>query len=378
MALATKDFFRLHDDIMSQYKSFANSFVDIDDPQILEALKAYDDEKSMWPDPLIQFNPSYLEGCSLKQLVDEGLLDSKKDIIFNGFHLYKHHQRWWQFADKRPALYRILSDKKVTLVTARVSKAVAFAFVSTRQVLHEKLVVFPFEDKSYLILLQSVFHYLWAFKYCSTLGEGFCYTPEKIFGQFPFPAGFEPNREYVPEEILAAEDADEQIKQHKATLDALGEKLDNQRKAIMLKIKIGLTNLYNLYHQENLSAVSIAKTAKCSEADAEWALGEFMKMRQVQVECDTAVAAAYGWSDIALNHGFYDLEFLPENDRRRYTVCLDARKEIMTRLLKLNNDRHKQELAAGLVDDTGKLLKKSPTPKPKKKKTTTADQIELL
>ena len=92
MVLATKDFFRLHDDIMSQYKSFANSFVDIDDPQILEALKAYGDEKSMWPDPLIQFNPSYLEGCSLKQLVDEGLLDSKMDKIFNGFHLYKHQE----------------------------------------------------------------------------------------------------------------------------------------------------------------------------------------------------------------------------------------------------------------------------------------------
>ena len=199
-----------------------------------------------------------------------------------------------------------------------------------------------------------------------------------VFETFPFPAGFEPNREYVPEEILAAEDADEQIKQHKATLDALGEKLDNQRKTIMLKIKIGLTNLYNLYHQENLSAASIVKTAKCSDADAEWALGEFMKMRQVQVECDTAVAAAYGWSDIALNHGFYDLEFLPENDRRRYTVCPDARKEIMTRLLKLNNDRHKQELAAGLVDDTGRLFKKSPTTKPKKKQTTTTNQIELL
>ena len=284
--------------------------------------------------------------------------------------------KWWQYWRPRPELYKSLSGKKRTIVTARVSKSVAYAFVDPNQVLHEKLVVFPFEEGRYLAILQSIIHYLWAFKYCTTLGEGFCYTPALIFETFPFPAGFEPNREYVPEETLAKEDADEQIKQHKATLDALGEKLDNQRKAIMLKIKIGLTNLYNLYHQENLSAASIAKTAKCSDADAEWALGEFMKMRQVQVECDTAVAAAYGWSDIALNHGFYDLEFLPENDRRRYTVCPDARKEIMTRLLKLNNDRHKQELAAGLVDDTGKLLKKS-TPTKTKKKTQTTDSLTL-
>ena len=278
-------------------------------------------------------------------------------------------ERWWQFHRPRIDLYMKLPQYNRVLLTANTSKAVAFSFYDLKKpvVFDIALVVFLIQDEYYLTIFQSALHFYWAWKFGSTLDTRLRYTPDTIFETFPFPAGFEPNREYVPEEILAAEDADEQIKQYKATLDALGEKLDKQRKAIMLKIKIGLTNLYNLYHQENLSAASIAKTAKCSEADAEWALGEFMKMRQVQVECDTAVAAAYGWPDIALNHGFYDLEFLPENDRRRYTVCPDARKEIMTRLLKLNNDRHKQELAAGLVDDTGKLLKKSPTPKPKKK-----------
>lgn len=288
-------------------------------------------------------------------------------------------QKWWHYSEKRPALYAKIKGLNRVLVVALTSKSVAFNFTSNDKVLDQSLVVFPFTDYAHFVILQSCAHFYWAYKYTTPMKGDFRYAPAaNIFEKFPFPAGFEPNREYIPEEILAAEDADEQIKQHKATLDALGEKLDNQRKAIMLKIKIGLTSLYNLYHQEALSAASIAKTAKCSDADAEWALGEFMKMRQVQVECDTAVAAAYGWSDIALNHGFYDLEFLPENDRRRYTVCPDARKEIMTRLLKLNNDRHKQELAAGLVDDTGKLLKKSPTPKPKKKKATATDQIELL
>lgn len=278
-------------------------------------------------------------------------------------------ERWWQFHRPGIDLYKKLPQYPRVIVTANTSKTLAFTFynLDKKIVFDIALVVFLISEGFYLPIMQSAMHFYWVWKFASTMKGDLRYTPDTVFETFPFPAGFEPNREYVPEEILAAEDADEQIKQHKATLDALGEKLDNQRKAIMLKIKIGLTNLYNLYHQENLSATSIAKTAKCSDADAEWALGEFMKMRQVQVECDTAVAAAYGWSDIALNHGFYDLEFLPENDRRRYTVCPDARKEIMTRLLKLNNDRHKQELAAGLVDDTGKLLKKSLTPKPKKK-----------
>lgn len=289
----------------------------------------------------------------------------RDEVVARGKQI--HEYDFWKFWDRRELLYGKLSQIERAIVVAQVSKTLAFSFTATNKVLDSKLIVFPLEGDRYLTILQSFVHFYWAWKYCTTMKADLSYTPMAVFETFPFPAGFEPNREYVPEEILAAEDADEQIKQHKATLDALGEKLDNQRKTIMLKIKIGLTNLYNLYHQENLSVASIAKTAKCFDADAEWALGEFMKMRQVQVECDTAVAAAYGWSDIALNHGFYDLEFLPENDRRRYTVCPDARKEIMTRLLKLNNERHKQELAAGLVDDTGKLLKKSPTPKPKKK-----------
>ena len=289
----------------------------------------------------------------------------RDEIVKRGKQI--HEYDFWKFWDRRDNLYSKLNKIPKAIVIAQVSKTSAFSFTQTNKVLDTQLVIFSFKDDCYLAIMQSFIHFYWAWRFCSTMKADLRYTPSAIFETFPFPAGFEPNREYVPEEILAAEDADEQIKQHKATLDALGEKLDNQRKAIMLKIKIGLTNLYNLYHQESLSAASIAKTAKCSDADAEWALGEFMKMRQVQVECDTAVAAAYGWSDIALNHGFYDLEFLPENDRRRYTVCPDARKEIMTRLLKLNNDRHKQELAAGLVDDTGKLLKKSPPPKPKKK-----------
>ena len=308
----------------------------------------------------------------LEKLVKPVRVEKKKDGSI------EQQDKWWIYARVRNEMYSKLNDLKKAIAVAQVSKTLAFSLVATNQILDAKLVVVPLEQIRYLCILQSSIHFYWSWKYCTTMKADLTYTPSAIFETFPFPAGFEPNREYVPEEILAAEDADEQIKQHKATLDALGEKLDNQRKTIMLKIKIGLTNLYNLYHQENLSAASIAKTAKCSDADAEWALGEFMKMRQVQVECDTAVAAAYGWSDIALNHGFYDLEFLPENDRRRYTVCPDARKEIMTRLLKLNNDRHKQELAAGLVDDTGKLLKKSTPTKPKKKKATTADQIELL
>ena len=309
----------------------------------------------------------------LLRIVEETVKPKRIEKLKDGTIVQQ--DKWWQFHRPHCEMYRRIWKHPRAIAIAQVSKTLAFSFVKTNQVLDAMLTVISLDEFSFFTILQSNIHFFWAWKYCTTMKSDLRYTPTTIFEIFPFPAGFEPNRENVPEEILVAEDADETIKQHKATLDTLGEKLDNQRKTIMLKIRIGLTNLYNLYHQENLSAASIAKTAKCSEADAEWALDEFMKMRQVQVECDTAVAAAYGWSDIVLNHGFYDLEFLPENDRRRYTVCPEARKEIMTRLLKLNNDRHKQEVAAGLVDETGKLLKKSTPTKTKKKN---SSQTELL
>ena len=54
---------------------------------------------------------------------------------------------------------------------------------------------------------------------------------------------------------------------------------------------------------------------------------------------DQAVLAFYGWSDLNLQHDFYEVETLPENDRVRYTIHPDARKELLKRLLALNHQR---------------------------------------
>lgn len=42
------------------------------------------------------------------------------------------------------------------------------------------------------------------------------------------------------------------------------------------------------------------------------------------------------------------MDYLPENDRIRYTIHPDARKEILKRLLELNHKIHAEEVAAGL------------------------------
>ena len=72
---------------------------------------------------------------------------------------------------------------------------------------------------------------------------------------------------------------------------------------------------------------------------------------------DETVLKAYGWKDIDLAHNFYEVDYLPENDRVRYTISPDARKEVLKCLLKLNHEIHKQEVKAGLYVK-GKTKKK--------------------
>ena len=82
---------------------------------------------------------------------------------------------------------------------------------------------------------------------------------------------------------------------------------------------------------------------------------------------DETVLKAYGWEDIELSHDFYEVDYLQENDRVRYTISSDARKEVLKRLLKLNHEIHEQEVNAGL-HAKGKIKKKQKADAPEQMK----------
>jgi hypothetical protein len=150
----------------------------------------------------------------------------------------------------------------------------------------------------------------------------------------------------------------------------------------MLSLDIGLTKLYNLYHTQNLNTAAVKQESKCLDADADWAVPKLLALRDIHKAIDEAVRDAYGWSDLPLQHGFHELEFLPENDRVRYTISNDARRIILRELLALNHRRHAEEVAAGLVDEKGKRIKgkdkASAEPKKRGRKKTDDSQGELL
>jgi transcription elongation GreA/GreB family factor len=146
--------------------------------------------------------------------------------------------------------------------------------------------------------------------------------------------------------------------------------------------------IYNLFHSNTLRAVTTAQAGLEDKAfeklvgkDAAQlskhlkktlntipfneAVAGIEKLRELHVQMDEAVLEAYGWQDIQLRHNFYEVDYLPENDRIRYTIHPDARKEVLKRLLELNHQIHKEEVKAGLWDKKGSSKKKAAAKAPK-------------
>lgn len=202
--------------------------------------------------------------------------------------------RWWQYADKRPALRAALARLEETLAIAQVSKAVMPVRVSTKQVLSNMLVVLATDSFAHQAVLSSSAHQAWVIAFGSTLETRVRYTPSDVFETFPLPT-------------------------ESPDLDTIGRTLDTERREIMLRRELGLTKMYNLINDPDLPSASDPDVAR---------------MREIHVELDEAVMAAYRWSDVPLNHGFHTYRQMT-----RWTVCPEARVEILDRLLEENHRR---------------------------------------
>lgn len=164
--------------------------------------------------------------------------------------------------------------------------------VSNNQVFSHGVAVFATSSYGTQAVLSSTPHQLWAIQNGSAMRNDPRYTPSDVFETFPRP---EPTD----------------------WLEEIGHTLDSQRREIMLRRDLGLTKLYNLVNDPEI----------LGDPDVD-------RMRLIHVELDEAVMDAYGWSDISLNHGFHTYRLM-----RRWTVCPEARVEILDRLLEENHRR---------------------------------------
>lgn len=215
---------------------------------------------------------------------------------------FNRHPDGWATARKEPL-------NKVIAI-ARVSKTAAFAFLPGSYVYSAQLVVFPSDDAAMLAILQSNVHLAFAWTMSSKMKSDLRYSTTDCVETFPFPVG-----------------------NSLRDLRPVGESYSQARESIMREAEIGLTKLYNRFHTD-------------TERDP-----RIEGLRALQREMDAAVARAYGWDDLNLEHGFHEVPYLPESDRVRFTISESARLEVLRRLSELNRLRFEEEVAQGQHTD---------------------------
>jgi hypothetical protein len=127
------------------------------------------------------------------------------------------------------------------------------------------------------------------------------------------------------------------------------------------------------YHSSELSVELVMETSKQDADVAAEAYSGLLRLRELHCEMDEAVLVAYGWHEptdvgppLDLRHDFYEVDYLPENDRVRFTIHPDTRRELLKRLLLLNHKRHAEEQEAARTNQSA--AKSSACKKAAKKK----------
>jgi hypothetical protein len=209
-------------------------------------------------------------------------------------------KEWWLHHRDRSELYSAIADMKRVLVIPLHSKYMICTWEPSNIVYSHGLCVIATESDADFALIQCTFHDNWARANGSTLETRMRYTPSDCFETFPFPTDT-------------------------TNLDDIGERYYTYRQSIMLARQEGLTKTYNRFHDPDEHAPDI------------------VRLRELHREMDEAVARAYRWDDLRLEHGF-----LATKQGVRYTISEAARREVLDRLLLLNHQRHEEEVQAGL------------------------------
>ncbi len=268
------------------------------------------------------------EWPDLLQVVRERVLPEREKI--GGYSVAEtRREKWWQFGTYASALQDMLESLNKCLALSRVSPNHAVAFQPTDRIFADSLVVFSMESYAAFCVLQSQSHEFWARFLGSSMKDDLRYTSSDCFDTFPFPSDFE---------------SDE-------SLEDAGRTYDTYRAKILVNEDIGLTALYNRFHDPHEQSEGI------------------LELRRLHSLMDGAVLRAYGWDDLAESARCeFLLDYEEEEDdadagppvagnptRKRGTKKKpwrlrwpdEFRDEVLARLLELNEQRHQEELLAG-------------------------------
>ena len=212
-----------------------------------------------------------------------------------------HEPDYWKFWDKRLDSYARIRYLPRVLVRSEIGNMHSMAFAPQGIIYSNKVIVFAFGDYASFAILQSTIHEQWARKFAGApLRTDMCYSAKRCLEPFPFP----PASTGLGEE---------------------GERYFEFRKNTMEHASQGLTDIYNSFHDRDEKSEEITE------------------LRRLHMEMDQAVAAAYGWNDLDLGHGFHETK-----QGVRYTISESARRTVLNRLLVLNHKSFEEEARKGL------------------------------
>jgi hypothetical protein len=216
-----------------------------------------------------------------------------------------HESCFWKHWDRREAFYEKLRKLPRAIVGGRVSKHHAFTFARTEWLISDGVVIFLRNDFTFFALMQSTIHAEWVQRYKTTMRLDTNYSVGRCFLTFPRPTG--------PALLAQLED--------------VGKRYFDHRTGIAKRLGVGLTSIYNRFHDRNDS------------------IPEIVRLRELRKEMDCDVLAAYGW-DTRLEHGFHETK-----QGVRFSISQAARSEVLRALLQLNHQRAKSQPEGGACGD---------------------------
>jgi hypothetical protein len=216
----------------------------------------------------------------------------------------KYKKYWWRYGRLQDKLLKGLNDIDRVLFHSFTGKYVSFTFSEKNKVFAGPHNVILLDRYCHFALLQSTLHYVWVREYGSTMKKDIRYATSDVLKTFPFP-------------------------ENKLDIEQIGETYYRHRQEMMTIRNEGLTDTYNRFHDPK----EISEDTK--------------KLRELHIKMDEDVATAYFWDDVDLQHGFHETK-----QGVRFTVSEEARREVLQRLLKLNHERHEEEVKNRLYQKT--------------------------
>lgn len=211
-------------------------------------------------------------------------------------------EKWWQFHRHRTVIYDAMENMESVLIRPYTSNMCWFEFGRNDWVYSNAVIVVLSDEEAMWGVLNSSIHELHTYSYATRMKTDIRYIPSACFGFFPLP------------EKLGLE-----------VIRPTARRYAESRKIMRLAKGLNLRELYQRFHKPDVNEEMI------------------LSLRELHVELDKAVAEAYGWSDISLNHGFHET-----SQGLRFTLSESARLTVLQRLLELNHQRYQDEVASGL------------------------------